>query len=296
MGAEPTERSQNGMTKPVTTTETINPAKARKYLDTMDKNRRVRKRVVERYALAMKADQWSLTGEPIIFSTKGVLLDGQHRLHACIEAGVSFRSDVRRGVNAETFADINTGASRTPGDALYIAGFAKTKLCAAAIKVIHNLELMEEDDKLRNVRGRDITRQDLLRFMEDHEEELSECARVCDGEGKALLRPPSVFVALRFRFGQSNAMRAQQFFDQLVTGADLSSDNPINKLRNYLIRELSQKNLRRSLEWKVAVTIKCWNAWLRGDSVRQLKFSDDENWPRIYERMQPRRRSKRKAS
>jgi hypothetical protein len=272
--------------------ETITPAKARKYLESMEKNRRVRKRVVERYALAMAADQWSFTGEPIIFSNKGVLLDGQHRLHACVESGVSFKTSVLRGVDADTFADMNTGASRTPGDALYVAGYSKTKLCAAAIKVIHNLELMEEDDKIRSVRGRDITRQDLMAFMEENEEELLACARVVEGEGKTLLRPPSVFVALRFRFGQSNAMRAQQFFDQLVTGADLTADNPILRLRNYLTRELSQKNLRRSLEWKVAVTIKCWNAWLRGDKVRQLKFSDDESWPRIYERMQPRRRRK----
>jgi len=285
------------MAKITHSVETITPKKARQWLERNAKNRRIRARVVLKYSTAMEQDQWSMTGEPIIFNSQGDLMDGQHRLHACIDAGKAFKSVVIRGVDEGCFMDINTGASRNPGDALSIAGYSRGKLCAAAIKVIHNLELMEEDDTIRNLRGRDVTRQDLLAFMEEHEDSLLEATRVCEGEGKALLRPPSAFTALRFRFGQGNNLRAEQFFDQLATGADLSVDSPIHRLRNYLIKEMAQKNLKRSLEWKVAVTIKAWNAWLRGDVVKQLKFHEEEQWPRIYERMQPkRRRRKRRAS
>lgn len=189
--------------------ETITPQRARKYLERNTKNRRVRPKIVSRYALAMQQGQWSLTGEPILFDTEGNLLDGQHRLHACIESSCSFRTVVIRGIQQDTFADINTGSSRNPGDALYLAGYSKSKMCAAAIKVIHNMEIMEENPDVRSLRGRDITRQDLLAFMQEHEEEMIEATHVIEGEGRSILRPPSVFVALRFRFGQSNEMRAQ---------------------------------------------------------------------------------------
>ncbi len=276
-----------------TNVETINPAKARTYLASNGENRRVSRKTVLKYADAMRKGQWSLTGEPIIFDRSDRLMDGQHRLHACIESGTSFQSVVMRGIDSTSFVDINTGRTRSPGDVLYIAGYSRGKLAAAAIKVIWGMEAMENDANVNSLRKIGVTRQDLIAFMEEHEEELGEAVSVVDGDGKDILRPPSLFVGLRYRFGRANRLRAQEFFDALSTGADLSSSSPIWKLRSLLIKELGAKNLRHSNEWKAAITIKAWNAWLRGKDVRQLRWREDEDWPRIYEKMKPQRRRKR---
>ncbi len=42
------------------------------------------------YANAMKSGEWKYNGESIKVCTDGSLLDGQHRLEACIESGVTF--------------------------------------------------------------------------------------------------------------------------------------------------------------------------------------------------------------
>src|SRR5262245_63514371 len=47
-------------------------------------NRKLVEAHVERLAREMKADRWKLTHQGIAFSTKHVLLDGQHRLWAVV--------------------------------------------------------------------------------------------------------------------------------------------------------------------------------------------------------------------
>ena len=53
------------------------------------KNRPIKKAQLRRLIKAIKADEWIVTNQGISFDPEGNLLDGQHRLHACIEANKS---------------------------------------------------------------------------------------------------------------------------------------------------------------------------------------------------------------
>src|SRR6185437_7990465 len=71
---------------------------------------------VRRYARGMERG-WKITGETIIFSNDGVLLNGQTRLTACIHAGVSFSTFVAFGIEREAFKYMDgDGACRTASD------------------------------------------------------------------------------------------------------------------------------------------------------------------------------------
>jgi len=75
--------------------ETITPEIAAAYLKRKGANRNISHLRVQRYAREMQRGDWLLTGEAIKFCN-GQLMDGQQRLLAVIESGVSVRMPVIR--------------------------------------------------------------------------------------------------------------------------------------------------------------------------------------------------------
>ena len=73
------------------TIRTIDPIMAKELLAGQHKNRNISPFSVNRYKEFMQSNQWVMNGEPIIFGGNK-LIDGQHRLTACIQAGKSFQS------------------------------------------------------------------------------------------------------------------------------------------------------------------------------------------------------------
>src|SRR5690606_16390953 len=71
---------------------TITPALADVMLRYNDANRPLSAATVRKYARQMGEGRWRLTKQPIIFSKSHKLLDGQHRLHACVESGVTIQA------------------------------------------------------------------------------------------------------------------------------------------------------------------------------------------------------------
>src|SRR5690606_8318649 len=91
----------------------------------IENNRHISQRTVEKYAAAMKAGQWVLNGESIKFDKDAKLIDGQHRLWACIESDVPFKTMVVYDAPTDAFMTIDSGRTRNAGDALAIAGFSE---------------------------------------------------------------------------------------------------------------------------------------------------------------------------
>lgn len=87
----------------------ITPAIARMWLDTTLKNRTLRQSRVKQYAADMKAGRWKLNGESIKFDSTGHLLNGQHRLHAVIEADVTVEMLVVYNVDPSAQTTMDSG-------------------------------------------------------------------------------------------------------------------------------------------------------------------------------------------
>lgn len=69
----------------------ITPELAKKLLSSNDDNRKVNSSRVSQYAKAMAGGRWMETGQPIIVSEEGMLIDGQHRLEAIARSGCTLR-------------------------------------------------------------------------------------------------------------------------------------------------------------------------------------------------------------
>lgn len=95
---------------------TITPDLARKYLETNTDNRAIRPSHVKALAKAMKDGEWKLLHQPIAFDEKGILLDGQHRLLAVLQAGVTIETLVAWEAARDSFDCIDIGAKRSLAD------------------------------------------------------------------------------------------------------------------------------------------------------------------------------------
>ena len=104
--------------KPEATVMDITPAMAKEMLETSPGNRRLRGWYVDLLAAAMKRGEWRVTSQGIGFDVIGRLRDAHHRLHACIQSGVSFPSVVVFGMRTDAYEVTDTGMVRTYADRL----------------------------------------------------------------------------------------------------------------------------------------------------------------------------------
>lgn len=121
--------------QPTATFETLPPARAAEMLATSDGGNRPLKRVkMEQYAREMASGKWVTNGEPIIFDADGHLIDGHHRLTACVKADTTFATLVVRGAPSEAKMTVDMGASRKAGDALHFSGYKNSTQLAAIVR------------------------------------------------------------------------------------------------------------------------------------------------------------------
>lgn len=94
--------------------ETITPKKAKEWLEKRNTyNRAMRPSWVATLVGYIKAGKWKMTGDSIKFAKDGTLLDGQHRLAACVESGVAIQSLVVYGLEEDMYAWLDQGKPRT---------------------------------------------------------------------------------------------------------------------------------------------------------------------------------------
>lgn len=85
----------------------ISPEQAAKWLERNDNNRNVNVAKVKKMAKDMREGHWDTTHQGIAIASDGTLVDGQHRLLAIVESGVTVRMNVT--FNAAKSQHIDSG-------------------------------------------------------------------------------------------------------------------------------------------------------------------------------------------
>lgn len=252
---------------------TITPAIARHYLNAQLRNRKVKLTHVQALAKAMREGTFLVSGDPIRFNTRGELIDGQHRLLACIESGLPFQAVIVTNLAPETQAVIDTGLGRTRGDILSLLGFVDGRGLAAALTWLwrfdHSLET-----------GYAVRPQvsDMEATLERHPT-ITEHLGTGYACGKLLTK--SLASALDTLFAEKHQLQATLFFAQLKSGEGLFRGDPIYWLRARLLRERQAKAKLPPYE-VAALTIKAWNAYVSGYQVRALRWRTEGESPEAF--------------
>jgi hypothetical protein len=274
--------------------ETITPAIALKMMNETERlgfiNRSLRKAKVEQFAHAMVTHQWLVTHQPIAVTDDGAVTDGQHRLAAVILADLDIQMLVMRGADPETFKVVDTGAVRTTGDSLKIAGYTNVNHLAAIVRgYLAYATVMGTNDYFRSTSSR-ITTADVFSFLEDDrhrsiaEGALLECARTANGLARYGLKT-SLAMALmtcRLRTTDLGASTVEEFYARLQDGASLPADSPILALRRWFMHDNGYAKLSGEARRPVATanTIKALNDYALGKPRSLVIFRPNkEPWP-----------------
>lgn len=240
---------------------TVTPAMAAEWLENKnERNRPLKKALVAFYARQMTEGRWRITTEGVVFDWYGNLLNGQHRLSACVMADVPFDTIVWFNEDPDAFGAYDIGSKRTTGDILALTGEKDANNLAAACAHIFQYERGQFLSSTATHRPVPEEVRETLGAHPGLRESVAKVGRI------KFLAPPSLMVALHYLFARIDPPLADEFFEQLRSPDGLSARHPINILRNRLIAN-RLPNAKAKLVSKeiAALTIKAWNKLRDGD-------------------------------
>lgn len=152
------------------TYEIITPEKASDLLETNTENRKISKGTVEAYANDMLAGNWDESvGVAISIDKDGVLRDGQHRLSAIVQSGVSIRMWVCRNVSNDGIYDNNRKRSNSDQISILRSDFENVYKSNRYISVARAIIINNSNPSINR---RAVTPKEIIDFTEAHKEDL----------------------------------------------------------------------------------------------------------------------------
>ena len=217
--------------------ETITPDIAREYLTKNTNNYRpVIRSVVGKYAADIKSGLFEENGNAIVFSKTGVLLDGQHRLYAIVEADKPVTMVVVRDVE-ETCQTFDYQSKRTDVQILRasgIDGYARSPQAISAAAMLISGCIYAGDR-----RAKETSVQLKRKFLEKNKTDVDAVASACfNGDSNKITKKAPVFCASWCLFVSGEPCeRLEKFFRVVNTGFPVDGEEctPCIVLRNYLI-------------------------------------------------------------
>lgn len=245
-------------------------------------NNRDKKR--EPIAKAIKNGEWILNGATIVFSDEGELLDGQNRLYACIEANRPIVTVIARGIKKSAQISMDTGVKRQVVDFLKMKGVKDCNTIASIGTALMNADTYglqsafykrANRSTLKSIVDYIMDNLDNVKFLKS---DINQMRKVFKGFSAGSMG------VLFDRFYKASYEDAEYFISQL--NEPCPSVQPIGMLRDLLLKNASKKERKLSQRYLGAVTIKAWNAYMLGNEISQLKFTqggkNPESFPSIY--------------
>jgi len=246
----------------------ITPEMARDWLRLNVRNRTLSVTKIEQFTNDMQAGAWQVTNQGLGFDRHGNLIDGQHRLHAVIKAGVAVRMMVVRNLAPDAQANIDTGRARTPGDMLSVLDGVKNATNVAAIA----RQAIFWDRGHRWLNTSTATHREVREYVSDPAHRLIFRAAEISSNARSLkgLIRPAVLGLAYYVCARIDEIDAETFFvDLLIDGIGVTANHPVLALKVRLAHE--DKKARTVVDFnKMAYIVMAWNKWRKGESITRL--------------------------
>jgi len=252
----------------------VTPEMASDMMRMNTKNRRLVKRHAERFRDAMASGDWWMNGEPIIFASNGVLLNGQHRLWGIIQSGVSVDVLVVRGIDEEAFKTMDGVRPRGTAEVLDMAGESNASAVASCVQAF--LTFVDSGARYMasgSTIARKATPSTCERVLLAHPGIRDSVASM---NRNRLFRNQHGYL-LHYLFSLVSQSMADDFANVLADG-DSDIGRPFVVFRESLVRTPMRTDLRKDY---AAKAIKAFNFEMCGDRPKRLQFSSKEDFPTI---------------
>ena len=128
----------------------VTPVMAATWLGFNRNNRNIHKATVKKYERIIREGQWRTTHQGIAFYTTGDIADGQHRLQAIVNTGITIKMMVVVGINIEDAFAIDNGKLRCAHDRLSISHLSAIRKSSLPViyEYISKANITDSDTKL----------------------------------------------------------------------------------------------------------------------------------------------------
>lgn len=256
----------------------VTPNVAEEMLKRNANNRRLSENHVDFLSSEMLNGNWIFDGQPVRFSESGILLDGQHRLSAIIKSKISQELLIITGINSKAFKVMDTGKGRSASDAFGVNGIQNACGASAATRIIIKIE----GGASSTVANYKMSNTSLLDYYNDNPK-IGDSVSTSHAYYKAFdkILPLAYLSAFRYLTSEKNVEVSEDFWNKVCYGLALESKCPANILRKKLISDRISVYSLPKLE-KMAMIIKAWNAYRRGQNMTFLKWvKASEKFPKI---------------
>jgi hypothetical protein len=231
-------------------------------------NRRLNKRKLQQLVDQMRSGEFENTGEPVIISKEGVINNGQHRLHAVVEADAVVDMDVRFGIPRRVFSKTDTGAPRTGADVLSIKGVQAGSQVSSTVRllILYSRGLPES---IRTF----VSNDEVARAFDSWTDIEEVVAKLGEHAIPKAVRSTPLLATAFLASRTPQRAKLDKWLDAVATGLDVSKDNPAYQLRERLMRGIEAPiGTREGQLERFALMIKSWNLWSKGDTVTMREF------------------------
>lgn len=233
----------------------ITPEEAAALLERNTANRPLKGNHIKDMARDIRAGQWKFNGDTIRFAVNGELIDGQHRLKACVAADRPIRTMVVTGINDDARETIDRGVRRTIGDQLSLNQTPNAKRVASTLR-----ELVGFAEG--SLTGARITASEAEIILKTHPGILAVCS-----DGRTTIAPQGVILAIAYSgISDGYTAEAHAWRDVWATGVPFYTGDPAQLVRERLIKERNGKYKTTAQSMRRLVL----NAWINFRKRRPL--------------------------
>lgn len=228
-------------------------------------NRHLRDTRVQQYARAMTEKQWGSADAKqgyragpafICFDWNGYLLDGQHRLHAQVASKTTQYWYVLRDVPPSTQHQIDTGITRTAGDALKFEGYQNYIILASVARWGWLLEMGMSGSKKIKVSSDEIL--DVVRQHPDLEHSAEMGAYSRSGYFQQAIMPSPMGAAHWWIAQHNDHAEADLFVDRFVhSHREVDGSAILALMQAFDSAKKNQKYIQPRVQ--IAMIVKAWN-------------------------------------
>lgn len=259
----------------------VTPAIARAWLTLNTGNRKPSKAKIRRFTAAMKAGTWILNGETIKFSITGRLLDGQSRLQAIVNAGVTVALEIRGALPDVAQKTMDCGELRKTSHTLEMLGEHNPNELAAALKMCW---LFEKGMLGGNKFGDSavLENSEVPALIARHP---GIKASVGWAKQKAddvrLLMTISEMAFFHYLLGCIDVSARDKFLDELIDGESISKSQPVYHARKLLMVARRDGGAYSQARMRRFVVVKTWNASRAGERWTEVPVKPNEAFPAV---------------
>lgn len=245
-----------------TTIEEVTPAKAAKWLTRNYNNRNIVPGNVDYIRRQIEAGDWMLNGETIKFDVLGNLLDGQHRLTAIVQSGITVHVSVTRGLETRSRSTVDRGSKRSVAQIIQMEHGEKHATLSVA--VARALRLFDHGILTS------VSAQETMKELDARRSSIDWMQRTIS---KTLPRSAYFFAPLVWLYNDYGS-EIEQFAESMSTLEGLRRGSPIIALQRALMRPSADDPDRRSLTISM-LTFSALAGYVEGDDVtaRNLFFT-----------------------